>query len=180
MRILKENTGAIIIDMQERLVPHMNKVEDLHKNMEILVKGLKEFEIPIIVSEQYRKGLGPTVENINEILGDSEFLEKTSFSCCDESCLHEKLKSMNKKWMIIAGVESHICVMQTVIDMIEKGFIPVVIEDCVSSRKGNDKRIAIERMRQEGAIISTCESILFELCRYAGSDTFKAISNLVK
>lgn len=180
MRILKENTGAIIIDMQERLVPHMNKVEELQKNMEILIKGLKELEIPLVVSEQYRKGLGPTVENIHEVLGDYECLEKTSFSCCDESCFEDKFKAMNKKWIIVAGVESHICVQQTVIDMIERGYVPVVIEDCVASRKGNDKRIAIERMRSEGAIISTCESILFELCRYAGNTTFKAISNLVK
>lgn len=180
MRILKENTGAIIIDLQERLIPQMHEKENLLKNTEILIKGLRALEIPLVVSEQYPKGLGHTVEIINETLGNYQCLEKMSFSCCDEESLYEFLKKMNKKWIIVAGVESHICLLQTVIDLIDKDYIPVVVEDCVSSRKQNDKKIAIERMRQTGAIITSSESILFELCRYSGNSTFKTISNLVK
>ncbi|QXM06591.1 hydrolase [Crassaminicella indica] len=179
MRILKENTTAVIIDIQERLLPHMNSKE-LLKNLTILIEGLKALDIPIIVSEQYTKGLGPTVSKIKGMLEDSENIEKISFSCCDEPKLQEKIDNLNKEWIIIAGIESHICVLQTVIDLIDNGYTPVVIEDCISSRKENDKKIAIERMKKEGAIISTYESILFELCRYAGNDTFKTISKLVK
>jgi nicotinamidase-related amidase len=180
MKILKENTGAIMIDFQERLVPHMHDKENLLKNTEILIKGLKSLEIPVAVSEQYPKGLGHTVEVIDKTLGEYRCLEKMSFSCCDEASIDEMFKTMNKKWIVVAGIESHICVLQTVIDIIDRGYVPVVVEDCVSSRKQNDKRMAIHRMRQEGAIITTCESILFELCRYAGNSTFKTISNLVK
>mgnify|MGYP003790731227 CR=1 FL=1 len=82
--------------------------------------------------------------------------------------------------MIIAGIESHICVLQTAIDLMENGITPVLIEDCVSSRKENDKKIAVERMKKDGAIVTTYESILFELCRYAGTEQFKTISKLVK
>ena len=92
----------------------------------------------------------------------------------------EALRASGKSQIIICGIETHVCVMQTVIDLLEKGFIPVVIADCVSSRSPSDKHIALERMRQEGAIISTYESILFELARVAGTDTFKTISKLVK
>lgn len=180
MRVLKENTVAVIVDVQERLVLHMNKKKELINNFEILVKGLKALDIPMVVSEQYTKGLGFTVEDIQKALGEYEAIEKTSFSCCDNGPIKERINELNKKWIIIAGVESHICVLQTVIDLIAMGYILVVVEDCVSSRKENDKNIAIERMRSEGAIITTYESILFELCRYSGTDEFKAISKLVK
>lgn len=180
MRILKENTGAAIIDIQERLLPHIYKNKKLLNNIKILIKGLQALDIPMVVTEQYTKGLGPTVEEIHQILEEYKSLEKMSFSCCDEPAIQTALDNMNKKWIIIVGIESHICVLQTVIDLIAKGYIPVVIEDCVSSRKENDKKIAIERMKEAGAIITTYESILFELCRYADNDTFKTISKLVK
>ncbi|QZY55619.1 isochorismatase family protein [Crassaminicella profunda] len=179
MRILKENTTAMIIDVQKRLLPHMQNKE-LSKNLAILIEGLNGLDIPFIVSEQYTKGLGSTVDEIMGVLENFEIIEKMSFSCYDEPTLQEKIDYMNKEWIIIAGIESHICVLQTVIDLIDNGYMPIVIEDCISSRKENDKKIAIERMKKEGAVISTYESILFELCRYAGNETFKTISKLVK
>ncbi|WP_129600532.1 hydrolase [Anaerophilus nitritogenes] len=180
MRILKDNTIAVIIDMQERLLPHMENKNNLLQNFKTLIQGLHALNIPMIVSEQYPKGLGSTVEEISQILGDCTNIEKMSFSCFDEVKLQQQIDYMNKEWIIIAGIESHICVLQTVIDLIDNGYVPVVVEDCISSRKENDKKIAIERMRQMGAIITTTESILFELCRFATTDAFKVISKLVK
>ena len=107
-------------------------------------------------------------------------IEKISFSCCDESRVMEGIATSGKENIIIAGIESHVCVLQTTIDLIHNGYHPVVVEDCVSSRHENDKRMAIERMREEGAIITTCESILFELLRFSDSKQFKEISRLVK
>jgi nicotinamidase-related amidase len=92
----------------------------------------------------------------------------------------EGIAVSGKENIIIAGIESHVCILQTVVDLIQNGYHPVVVEDCVSSRHENDKRMAIERMRQEGAIITTVESILFELLRYSGTEQFKGISKLVK
>jgi nicotinamidase-related amidase len=180
MRILKENTLALIIDIQDRLFPHINEKEILEKNIRILISGLKVLDIPILLTEQYPKGLGFTIPAIKEALSTSPAIEKTAFSCCDEPAFMKSLADSGKKSIIIAGIESHVCVLQTVLDLLKIGFQPVVVEDCVSSRKPNDKKIALKRMNQEGAIISTYESILFELARVSGTEQFKAISKLVK
>ena len=180
MRILKESSLGLIIDIQERLYPHMDQHELLLKNTGILLSGLQALEIPVLLTEQYSKGLGTTLEEIKLRLSDYKPIEKISFSCCDDNSFMKALAASGKSQIIICGIETHVCVMQTVIDLLEKDFIPVVIADCVSSRSPTDKHIALERMRQEGAIVSTFESILFELARLAGTDTFKTISKLVK
>ncbi len=180
MRILKNQTIAIIVDVQERLFPVIDNNQKLSKNLEILVQGLKALEIPIIVTEQYKKGLGETIEPIRTLLPDAIYTEKIAFSCCDEPTFISEIEKTDCKYVILAGVEAHICLLQTAIDLKEKGYQPVVIEDCVASRDPENKRIAITRLVQEGVLISSSESILFELCRYAGTDTFKTISKLVK
>ncbi len=180
MRLIKENTAAVIIDMQEKLTPHVQQHKDLIERMKILIKGLKALGVPIIVTEQYRKGLGPTIPEIAEVLDSNKPLEKMAFSCCDDDEFQKAFDQIGRKQVIVAGIETHVCVLQTVIDLIEKGFQPVVIEDCLSSRKISDKETALKRMIQEGARVASCESILFELCRYAGTDTFKKISKMVK
>ena len=180
MRILKDRTAALIIDIQERLYPFIFENEKLTKNVSQLIEGLKIIGIPIFVTEQYVKGLGLTIEPLATLLGSHPRIEKMSFSCCDEPRIMEGIAVTGKENIIIAGIESHVCVLQTVTDLKRNGYHPVVVEDCVSSRNENDKRIAIERMRQEGAIITTCESILFELLRYSGTEQFRGISRLVK
>lgn len=180
MRITKEHTVGLVIDIQERLLPHISGHEMLLKNVRILVEGLNALEVPIMVTEQYRKGLGETVPVIQEALGHFEPTEKMSFSCCDDPQFILRLNNMAKKNVIVCGIESHVCVLQTAIDLLESGFLPVVVEDCISSRKPLDKEIAVRRMSREGAIITSYESILFELARISGTDTFKAISKLVK
>ena len=180
MRILKERCAAIIIDVQERLFPLIAENERLVKNLTTLIQGLKAVGIQIFVTEQYVKGLGPTIEPVAAHLQLQKRIEKMSFSCCDEPRLMEGLAVSGKEYIIVAGIESHVCVLQTVVDLRRNGYYPVVVEDCVSSRSLNDKKIAIERMRQEGAIITTYESLLFELLRYSGSEQFRTISKLVK
>ena len=180
MRITKENTSAVIVDIQERLFPHMYQKEELERNVGILMKGLNLLKVPILITEQYSKGLGKTVPSIADNMGNIEPIEKISFSCCDESKFLKELNMLNKKYIILAGIETHVCILQTVLDLIDSGFHPVLVEDCVSSRKQNDKKIAVERIRSEGAIITTYESILLELCRVAGTETFKEISGLIK
>jgi len=181
MRILKEETIAIVVDIQERLFPHIHEHEQLNKNTEILVDGLKALGVPMMVTEQYKKGLGNTIESIQTKVEGCPTFEKTAFSCCDDaSFMHKMEEGSHKRYVILFGIEAHICLLQTAIDLKERGFQPVIIEDCVGSRNPENKRIAISRMLQEGVLVSSYESILFELCRYAGSETFKAISKLVK
>ena len=181
MRIKKENAAAIVIDIQEKLFPFIHEHELLERNTAKLIEGLKALGIEIIVTEQYSKGLGPTIPGIEKVLVDAyKPIEKMTFSCCGTEEFIRAMESAGKKNIIVCGIESHVCVLQTVVDLIERGFKPVVVEDCVSSRNVNDKKIAIERMRAEGAIITTYESILFELCEVSGTEQFKAISKIVK
>lgn len=180
MRILKEESCGLVIDIQERLFPHIYQYDLLEKNAEILIKGLRILDVPILVTEQYRKGLGLTISSIQAALIEFNAIEKVAFSCCDNNDFISSLKILNRKNIIISGIESHVCVLQTVMDLLQQGYQPVVVEDCVSSRKENDKLISIRRMQQAGAIITSYESILFELARISGTDKFKAISKLVK
>lgn len=180
MRILKEQTVALVIDIQERLFPVIAQNEALLKNTHILIKGLQALEIPLLITEQYRKGLGETLPEIQAHFQPFKMTEKTSFSCCDDARFMVELEQLSKPNVLICGIESHVCVLQTVLDLLANGFVPVVVEDCVSSRKLSDKETALHRMRQEGAIVTTCESILFELARVSGTEAFKTISKLVK
>ncbi len=180
MRILKEQSAGLIIDVQEKLFPHIQEHELLARNTGILIEGLKILNVPLLVTEQYPKGLGYTIPEIKGALASPEPHEKLSFSCCDDPEIMVELNNLDRKNIIIAGIEAHVCVLQTAVDLLENGFQPVVIEDCVSSRKVGDKAVAIQRMRKEGVVISTVESILFELARVSGTEQFKAISRLVK
>jgi nicotinamidase-related amidase len=171
---------ALVIDIQEKLFPHIDNHPDIKTNCKILMSGLKVLGIPVVVTEQYPKGLGSTIKDISHLIKDFSPIEKLSFSCCGEKKFIEALHDYGKRNIIICGIETHVCVLQTVMDLIERGYHPVIIEDCVSSRKPSDRETAIKRMAREGVIITTYESILFELCEVAGTDQFKQISRLLK
>lgn len=176
MRIERENTVALVIDYQEKLVPVMYEKERLIQNSAILLAGLRQLGIPMLVTQQYTKGLGITIQEIREAMESDDYIDKISFTAFDS--VKEQIR--DKKFVIVCGIEAHICVLQTVIDLVEAGFVPVVVEDCISSRKPNDKKIALQRMQQEGAIITTYESLLFELLKVAGTEESKRIQRLIK
>ena len=176
MRIERDNTVALVIDYQEKLVPVMDEKERLIQNSSILLAGLKYLGVPMIVTQQYTKGLGITVQEIREAMESDDYIDKISFTAFDSV----KEQIMDKKFVIVCGIEAHICVLQTVIDLVEAGFVPVVVEDCISSRKPNDKEVAIRRMLEEGAIVTTYESLLFELLKIAGTEESKRIQRLIK
>lgn len=176
MRIERENTVALVIDYQEKLVPVMYEKERLIQNSAILLAGLRQLGIPMLVTQQYTKGLGITIQEIREAMESDDYIDKISFTAFNS--VKEQIR--DKKFVIVCGIEAHICVLQTVIDLVEAGFVPVVVEDCISSRKPNDKKIALQRMQQEGAIITTYESLLFELLKVAGTEESKRIQRLIK
>lgn len=180
MRITKENTIGLIIDIQERLFPAMFENESLLKNTLVLIQGLKELHLPLLVTQQYTKGLGETIQQVKSVIPDFDFVEKRSFSCCDEPVFMESLEKTKAKNIIICGIESHVCVLQTAVDLKEAGYNPVVVIDCISSRIPASIEIAKERFRLEEIIMTSAESILFELTRSSAAPEFKAISNLVK
>ena len=176
MRIERERAIAVVVDYQEKLVPVMKNREELIANTKILLKGLKALDIPMIITQQYTKGLGMTIEPIAEAVGAEDYIDKIAFTAYDDI----KDVVAGKKFVIVCGIESHICVLQTVIDLKAAGYIPVLVADCISSRKEVDKQIAIERARQEGAIVTTYESLLFELLKVAGTETSKSIQRLIR
>ncbi len=180
MRILRENSVGLVIDIQERLVPVMEENETLVENCKKLIQGLQVLELPVFVTQQYTKGLGETIDEIKSVIPDLQPIEKKDFSCFDEPTFAEKLALSGAKNVILCGIESHVCVLQTAIDLKEAGYTPVVVMDCVSSRSFDHVDLAAERFRYEGILMTSCESILFELTRSAAAPGFKEISKLVK
>lgn len=178
MRLEKAKTQFLLVDMQEKLFPYIAGNEMIAKKNMTLLEGMKALTIPMLAAEQYPKGLGNTIEELRPYF--SVYHHKTTFSCCGNGALVKALHEQDRKNVIIGGIEAHICVLQTVIDLKELGFLPIVAVDAVGSRARGDYEIALERMKYEGAILTTVESILFELCYQAGSDTFRTISRLVK
>ena len=152
----------------------------LEFNLVKLLKGMALLKIPTTVSEQYIKGLGRTLEIFQNELSEASFDEKNAFSCMDDSEIAPHLLSNKRNQIILCGIEAHVCVMQTAIDLIDKGFNVCVVVDAIGSRNSFDKNIAIQRMQQEGVYLSTVESILFELCRDSNKPIFKDLSNLIK
>jgi len=180
MRILREESVLLLVDLQERLFPHIAEKENLLKKTAILIQGIKALNIPWIVTEQYPKGLGKTIPEIRVLAKDVTPLEKICFSCMDDQNIRRHLKSLGKRYVILAGIEAHVCILQTAVDLNQQGYTPVIVTDCISSRSIQSKETALQRFMQEGIILSSAESILFELLRYAGSEEFKNISRLVK
>ena len=180
MRITKENTACLVIDIQERLLPVMTDKDKLLKNCSILIAGLRELGIPLVVTQQYTRGLGETAEEIRSLIPDFCPVEKREFSCCDSTGVTGKMKDLNAKSVILCGIESHVCVLQTAIDLKAAGMTPVVVMDAVSSRSTESIELAKERFRFEGIMITSAESILFELTRSSAAPEFRTISKLVK
>ncbi|MDC7225740.1 MAG: isochorismatase family protein [Spirochaetales bacterium] len=185
MRLTVEDSILVNIDFQDRLMPHMVGSDDLADRVASLISGLRALDVPSITTQQYTRGLGYTDKRISAALGyenpeELPFIEKTAFSAMDCPEFKEKLDASGRRNVILTGIEGHVCVLQTTVDLIAAGYNPVLIADCVSSRKESDYRIGMKRWEAEGAMISCFESILFELCRYSGTSVFKQISALVK
>lgn len=180
MRLVAQDCVVLVIDVQEKLMPVVDRGPETLARIGILIDGLKLLGVPLVVSEQYPKGLGATLPEVTGRLDGVTALAKLSFSCCDDPALMAALEASGKKTVVVCGVEAHVCVQQTVTDLAARGFLPVVPADAVSSRQAADVARALARMTAEGAVITGTESLLFELTRRAGTDTFKAISKLVK
>ncbi|HNQ37734.1 MAG: isochorismatase family protein [Prolixibacteraceae bacterium] len=180
MRIGKEHTTGLVVDIQERLFPAMAGKEEFLRNTLILIKGLQVLGIPLVVTQQYTRGLGETLPEIREAIAGFSFLEKRDFSCCDEPAVLENLARLRTEQVILFGIESHVCVLQTALDLKEAGMVPIVVADAITSRSLNSLDLARERFRHEGIMMTSAEAILFEILRSSAAPEFKDISRLVK
>ncbi len=171
----------LFIDIQEKLIKAQLEPEKIIKNTSILAKTANILEVPVIISEQYPKGLGSTLPSIMDNLPTHrEYFEKSTFSCAQNEKFKEILKKTNKKQIIICGMETHICVHQTVTDLIDSGYEVHIVKDAISSRKQAEYDLGIERMCLCGAIPTSTEMVLFELLKASTHEKFRDIQALIK
>ena len=174
-----ETTALLIVDFQERLLNVMRKKDLLKKDMLKLVKGIKVLGIPIYFTEQYPQGLGETAKEIKAEL-EGEAIQKLSFSCSGAGNLFSELKEKNISQVIVCGIETHVCVQQTTLDLLANGFQVNIPANAVSSRTKIDYKTALSRMEKHGAEITTVEAILFELLNVCTTQEFKDIAKIIK
>ena len=176
-----KNPNLVVIDVQERLFPVMNEKEAFLKNLQILIKGFKLFGLPILLTEQVPDKLGPTIEPVRSILKDTEPIIKSSFSCAgDPGFLSQTDGLSTHDGIVLAGIETHVCVYQTERDLIRRGQHVEVVTNAVASRDANNHRIALDRIRNNGGFLTTVEMVLFNIQERAGGATFKELVKLVK
>lgn len=174
------NCSLVVVDVQGKLAQLMYGRETLFKNIKILINAAKILDIPILWCQQCPDALGPTVPEIEQFLSDDEPVNKKSFSCCGDEQFNIRLNQLNRNQVLLCGIETHVCIFQTAIDLIRKGFHVDVISDAVSSRTLENKQIAIDRMVAEGVNLSCTEMALFELLKTAEHPQFRRITKLIK
>ena len=175
-----EKTVLIVVDVQTKLSRVMYEKEKLFENLQKLVKGVQVLGIPIILTEQNPDGLGPTIPEVAHLLPDVQPLPKLSFSCCGDERFLQKLEALKRDQVLLSGIETHVCVYQTALDLLSLGYEVQVVADAVSSRTADNKEIGLKKMRSAGAGLTSTETALFELLRVAEGTNFKEILNIVK
>lgn len=170
----------LIIDVQQRLFAVMDGQDELLAAVVKLIKGARALEIPVILTEQYPEGLGPTNPAISELIPDIKAFEKRSFSCCLDENFMKALEKTKRKQVLVSGMEAHICVYQTCIDLLKAGYEVYLVADAVSSRKESDKELAIRVLEREGVQLRSVEMALFELIKTSRHEKFRAISKIIK
>lgn len=181
-KLTREEPLLLIIDVQERLAPAMQNNEKTIKNIKILIETAKKMDIPMIVTEQYPKGLGSTISEIKDILAGVEQVsihEKIEFSACSEDVLNT-LKKYNKNKIIVVGMETHVCVFQTIRDLLANRYQVFAVADGVDSRYNHNYLNGLELIKEMGATVTNTETIVFDLLQKAGTDEFKYLSKLIK
>ena len=175
-----ENTVLLVVDVQGKLASLMYDKQTLFENIKKCIQGAKVLEIPILWVEQNPSGLGKTIPEIANLLEDRKPIAKMSFSSYKNKNFKDALKDLNRNQILIVGIETHVCVYQTAVDLVYAGFEVSVVADAVSSRKQEDKQIGIQRMKDEGIKLTSTEMTLFELQKVAEGSRFKQIIKIVK
>lgn len=176
----KPQAAVVLIDVQERLFPAMEEREALKSALLLLLRGAKILGLPVLATEQYPKGLGSTIPEIKAVLENAAILEKTSFSVSGAPDFWKRLEALGTKFVAVCGIETHVCVYQSVADLIEKKYLVSVVENAVSSRFAADRAIGLRRLSAIGAALVSVEMFLFEVMGDARHPNFKEISALVK
>jgi len=177
-----DRSFVLVIDLQEKLLPLIRQHERIIQASRKLLDGLRVFELPVLATEQYPKGIGRSHPDVLSCLdaASAQILEKPTFSACDEPSVREAIHAIDRPQVIVIGIEAHVCVQQTVLDLRAMEYDVFVPADATGSRGRLDYEQALVRMRQEGAFVSTVESVLFELCHRCDTERFKAMLKVIK
>ncbi|MCM2359234.1 MAG: hydrolase [Geobacteraceae bacterium] len=177
----REQAVLVVIDVQERLCRAMDDrvLERLAGNIGVLQETARELGIPVVATEQYVKGLGETLPAIREKLAEPA-LEKMTFSCCGDNAFLDSLKGLNRRQVIVTGMETHVCVLQTVLELLDAGYTVHLVRDAVMSRRKDNWFVGLETATAAGAVVTSTETAMFQLLRVAGTDEFRRLSKLVR
>jgi isochorismate hydrolase len=178
--LTQEQALLLIIDVQEGFRTYLPNTAELIKNIGTLAQGCRILDVPILVTEQYPKGLGKTLSEIVQHLGEQQTFDKNCFSCCGSAEFMQALKATGRRQIIVTGIEAHVCVNQTVHDLLAADFVVHIVVDAISSRSSINKEVGMQKMLASGAVPSTVEMALFEMLVQSGTETFKAVQRLVK
>jgi nicotinamidase-related amidase len=174
------DTILLVIDVQEKLFRVMHNKDDLLSNLQKIIRGMDVLEVPVIVTEQYPQGLGPTLTDISSLVTEFRPISKICFSCWQNDEFKNKLLRLNRKQILLSGIEGHICVYQTAGELIRNGYQVHVVTDTISSRTPINYQLSLDIMQQAGARLTSTETVLFELLKIAQGEKFKKISQIVK
>ena len=180
MLIESDLSCLLVVDVQARLAPAMAAHDQVIANTAVLMKAAARLQVPMLVSEQYPKGLGPTVPELAALAEAGAVLEKVHFSCMGDQTYAQRFRALGRGTAVVAGIEAHVCVLQTCIQLMEDGHRVYVVADAVSSRAPENATLALERLRAAGAIVVSTEMVVFEWLRRAGTPEFKELSALIK
>lgn len=180
MLIQRTESLLLVVDIQQKLAPAIHDSERVTANSVRLLEGARQLGVPAFVSEQYVRGLGPSVEAIRNAAVDARFFVKTHFSCAAEPGVTELLRTVNRRQVILTGTETHVCVLQTAFGLQAAGFDVYLVADAASSRSPENRSLAIERMRAGGIQVVSTEMVLFEWLHRAATDEFRALLPLIK
>ncbi len=175
----REETLLLVIDIQERLARVMEQKDEVIRNTQILLRSAREMDIPVVTTEQYPKGLGPTVAELSGLLDPGRIFSKNSFTACTGE-VSEELSSLGRKKILIAGMETHVCGFQTCRDLIGAGFQVFLVRDAVCSRSRDNWKNGLELIKEMGGRITNTETAVFDLLKVSGTEEFRTLSKLIK
>ena len=178
--LVLEKTALIIVDVQGKLAHLMYRKEPLFENLRKIIKGARILGIPILWAEQNPEKLGPTIPEIADLLSDIQPISKLNFSCCGNDRFLQALKASKREQFLVAGIETHVCVYQTAVDLVGLGYEVQIVSDAVSSRTMENKEVGLQKLREAGAPLTSTETALFELLKVAEGKQFKEILKIVK
>jgi nicotinamidase-related amidase len=183
MALARERTALVVCDVQERLFPAMDNDhrEEVMRNIKVLTTSARRLRVPILVTEQYPKGLGHTLQEVLDALGpETERLPKVTFSCCALDAFRARLEATGARQVVLTGIEAHVCVLMSALDLMALGYAVQVAADAVTSRSQANWRLAMDQLRQAGAVVTVTESIVFQLLRQADTDDFRELARLIR